>query len=174
LQQFDAETIRFFVVRAHYRSPLNYSDVHLEDARGALKRLYTALDSVAAGTHAVDWTGPYAVKFKTAMDNDFGTPDAVAVLFELAAEVNRSKSTELAGLLKNLGGILGVLQTDPQTYLQAGAALDDAAIQTLIAQRGAAKAAKDFSRADQIRKDLLAQGIVLKDSPAGTTWEAQR
>jgi cysteinyl-tRNA synthetase len=174
LEQFDAETIRFFVVRAHYRSPLNYSDVHLEDARASLKRLYTALNSVAAGTLAVDWTGPYAVKFKTAMDNDFGTPEAVAVLFELAAEVNRSKSPELASLLKALGGVLGLLQGEPKAFLQAGASLDDAAIQTLIAERAAAKAGKDFARADQIRKDLALQGVVLKDSPGGTTWEVQK
>ncbi len=174
LQQFDAETIRFFVVRAHYRSPLNYSDVHLEDARASLKRLYTALDLVAAHATSVDWSSPFAIKFKAAMDNDFGTPEAVAVLFELAVEVNRNKSAELAGLLKGLGGLLGILQGEPQAFLQAGATLDDAAIQTLIAQRAGAKAAKDFARADQIRKDLAVQGIVLKDTPAGTTWEAHK
>jgi cysteinyl-tRNA synthetase len=174
LQQFDAETIRFFIVRAHYRSPLNYSDVHLEDARASLKRLYTALDLVAAYAHPVDWSSPFAVKFKAAMDNDFGTPEAVAVLFELAGEVNRSKSAELAGLLKGLGGVLGLLQGEPKAFLQAGAGLDDAAIQKLITERAAAKAGKDFARADQIRKDLAAQGIVLKDSPTGTTWEAHK
>lgn len=174
LQQFDAETIRFFIVRAHYRSPLNYSDVHLEDARASLKRLYTALDLVAAHAVPVDWNSPFAAKFKAAMDNDFGTPEAVAVLFELAAEVNRSKSAELAGLLKGLGGVLGILQGAPQAFLHAGAALDDAAIQVRIAQRASAKAAKDFQLADQIRKELAAQGIVLKDSPTGTTWEAHK
>ncbi len=172
LQKFDAQTLRFFVVRSHYRSPLNYSDVHLDDARSALKRLYTALHLVAARAGSIDWNNPFAAKFKAAMDNDFGTPEAVAVLFDLAAEVNRSKSAELAGLLKALGGVLGILQGEPTVFLQAGAGLDDAAIQTLIAQRATAKAVKDFARADQIRKDLLAQGIVLKDSPTSTTWEA--
>jgi cysteinyl-tRNA synthetase len=174
LQKFDAETIRFFILRAHYRSPLNYSDVHLDDARSSLKRLYTALDLVAASAVKLDFSSGYAAKFKAAMDNDFGTPEAVAVLFELAAEVNRSKSAELAGVLKALGALLGILQTAPQVFLQAGATLDDAAIQTLIAQRAAAKAAKDYAGADQIRKDLAAQGIVLKDSPTGTSWEAQK
>ncbi|MGA8516174.1 MAG: cysteine--tRNA ligase [Burkholderiaceae bacterium] len=174
LQQFDAETIRFFVVRAHYRNPLNYSDVHLEDARHSLKRLYTALHLVAANDSPVDWSSPFALKFKAAMDNDFGTPEAVAVLFELAAEVNRSKSAALAAQLKGLGAVLGLLQGEPKAFLQAGAGLDDAAIQTLIAERAAAKAGKDFARADQIRKDLLAQGIVLKDAATGTTWEAQK
>ncbi|WP_342130618.1 cysteine--tRNA ligase [Hydrogenophaga sp. OTU3427] len=171
LQKYDAETIRFFVVRAHYRSPLNYSDVHLDDARNALKRLYTALDAVPPAAVAVDWSKPQAARFKAAMDEDFGTPEAVAVLFELAGEVNKTRSAELSGLLKALGGILGLLQGDPKAFLQAGASLDEAAIQTQIAQRAAAKAGKDFAEADRIRKALLEQGIVLKDSAAGTTWE---
>jgi cysteinyl-tRNA synthetase len=177
LAQFDAETIRFFIVRTHYRSPLNYSDVHLEDARASLKRLYTALDLVAASPVSIDFgqpADPYTAKFQAAMDNDFGTPDAVAVLFELAAEVNRSKSAQLAGVLKVLGGVLGILQGEPTAFLQAGAALNAAAIEALIAERATAKATKDFARADQIRKDLAMQGIVLKDAPGGTTWEAQR
>jgi cysteinyl-tRNA synthetase len=172
LQKFDAETIRFFIVRAHYRSPLNYSDVHLDDARGALRRLYTALDSVQAQDLAIDWSQPHAARFKAAMDNDFGTPEAVAVLFELAAEVNRTGSPEVAGLLKALGGCLGLLQAEPRAFLRAGAGLDEASIQQLIDERAAAKKAKDFARADQIRAELLAQGIVLKDLPTGTTWEA--
>ncbi|KLO61597.1 cysteine--tRNA ligase [Delftia sp. WSY_4] len=173
LKEYDAETVRFFVVRSHYRSPLNYSDVHLNDARGALKRLYTALSLVAPAEVAIDWSHPAAARFKAAMDEDFGTPEAVAVLFELAAEVNRSKSAETAGLLKALAGCLGLLQGDPQAFLQAGAAdVDAAAIEAQIAARAAAKAAKDWAEADRIRKALLEQGIVLKDSPAGTTWEA--
>ena len=120
----------------------------------------------------IDWANPFAARFKTAMDEDFGTPEAVAVLFDLAGEVNRSKSDDLAGLLKALGGILGILQNDPVAYLQAGAGLDEAAIQAHIQARADAKAAKNFAEADRIRKLLLEQGIELKDLAAGTTWEA--
>ena len=172
LEQFDAETLRFFILRAHYRSPLNYSDVHLQDARAALKRLYTALDAVAPADVTIDWANPYAARFKAAMDEDFGTPEAVAVLFELASEVNRSRRAEDAGLLKALGGALGLLQGEPKAFLRAGNTLDEGAIQQQIDARAAAKAAKNFAEADRIRAELLAAGIVLKDSPTGTTWEA--
>ena len=173
LARYDAETTRFFIVRAHYRSALNHSDAHLDDARNSLKRLYTALSLVApASLDAIDWTQPLAARFKAAMDDDFGTPEAVAVLFDLATEVNKTRSAQLAGLLKALGGCLGLLQADPRAFLKAGATLDEATIDTLIAQRAAAKAAKNFAEADRMRQELLAQGIVLKDSASGTTWEA--
>ena len=172
LAKYDAETVRFFLIRTHYRTALNYSDVHLDDARTALKRLYTALGLVPAPKlEVIDWSQPFAARFKAAMDEDFGTPEAVAVLFDLATEVNKTKSEELAGLLKALGACLGLLQGDPKGFLQNGATLDEAAIGALIAQRAAAKATRDFALADSIRKDLLAQGIVLKDSATGTTWE---
>jgi len=172
LQKYDAETLRFFLVRTHYRSALNYSDAHLDDARNSLKRLYTALDLVVPAEVAIDWAQPHAARFKAAMDEDFGTPEAIAVLFELAGEVNRTKSPETAGLLKALAASLGILQGDPRAFLQAGSTLDDATIQAKIDARAAAKAAKNFAEADRIRQELLEQGIVLKDSPTGTTWAA--
>jgi cysteinyl-tRNA synthetase len=172
LKAFDAETVRFFIVRSHYRSALNYSDVHLNDAKGALKRLYTALQSVPPVPVTIDWADPLAARFKAAMDEDFGTPEAVAVLFELASEANRTGSAEKSGLLKSLGALLGLLQTDPTVYLQSGAVLGEDAIQAQIQARAEAKKAKNFAEADRIRNDLLAQGIVLKDAATGTTWEA--
>ncbi|MCU0931344.1 MAG: cysteine--tRNA ligase [Serpentinimonas sp.] len=184
LEKFDAETVRFFIVRTHYRSALNYSDAHLADARAALKRLYTALEGtvpadaqIPQGSTSIDWADPYAARFKAAMDEDFGTPEAVAVLFDLASEVNRSRSAAQAALLRQLGGVLGLLQEDPMRFLQggqgtAGAASDvQAHVEAQIAARAAAKAAKNYAEADRIRQALAAEGIVLKDSPAGTTWE---
>ena len=173
LARFDAETTRFFIVRAHYRSALNYSDAHLEDARSALRRLYTALALVPPSPSSeIDWEQVHAKAFKAAMDEDFGTPEAVAVLFELATEVNKTRSAALAGLLRALGACLGLLQAEPEAFLQAGASLDAQAIEALIAQRTLAKSQRDYAQADRIRQQLLAQGITLKDGAAGTTWQA--
>jgi cysteinyl-tRNA synthetase len=160
------------LVRAHYRTDLNYSDVHLNDAQSGLNRLYTALNLVPAtvADHSIDWANGYAAQFKAAMDEDFGTPDAVAVLFELATELNRGKLPAMSTLLRNLGACLGLLQDNPEVFLQAGAGLDGAEIQTQIDLRTAAKLGKNFAEADRIRQALLHQGIALKDSPAGTTW----
>ena len=172
LAKFDPETTRFFIIRTHYRSALNYSDAHLDDARNGLKRLYTALDVVSADEVVeVDWNNPFALRFKAAMDEDFGTPEAISVLFDLASEVNRTRSTASAGLLKALGACLGILQASPKDFLQAGAVLTPETIELKIAERTAAKAAKNFALADTIRKDLLSLGIVLKDSATGTSWE---
>ena len=173
LARFDAETTRFFIVRAHYRSALNYSDAHLEDARSALRRLYTALALVPPSPSSeIDWEQVHAKAFKAAMDEDFGTPEAVAVLFELATEVNKTRSAALAGLLRALGACLGLLQAEPEAFLQAGARLDALAIEALIAQRTLAKSQRDYAQADLIRQQLLALGITLKDGAAGTTWQA--
>ena len=171
LKLYDPEVVRFFVVRSHYRSALNFSDAHLDDARASLKRLYTALHAVAPTDVPIDWQDAYAARFKAAMDEDFGTPEAVAVLFELAAEVNRSHSTQLSGLLKSLGGVLGLLQSHPQDFLQAGNEVDEAQIQALIDARAQAKASKDFAEADRLRQTLIDMGVMLKDSAQGTQWE---
>ncbi|HEX7454725.1 MAG TPA: cysteine--tRNA ligase [Gallionella sp.] len=179
LKQYDPEVVRFFILRAHYRSPLNYSDAHLDDAKKALDRLYTALKGVSTEkgeggrVKGVDWDESYAARFKAAMDDDFNTAEAVAVLFELANEVNRSQSPESAMQLKSLGAVLGLLARDPTQFLQGGAIAqgsDEAMIVEQIAARNAAKQAKNYSEADRIRKALLADGIVLEDSAAGTNW----
>lgn len=171
LKLYAPEVVRFFVVRSHYRSALNFSDAHLDDARASLKRLYTALHAVAPSDVLVDWQNAYAARFKAAMDEDFGTPEAVAVLFELAAEVNRTQSAQLSGLLKSLGAVLGLLQSHPQDFLQAGSEVDEDQIQSLIEARAAAKANKNFAEADRIRQTLSDMGVVLKDSAQGTQWE---
>ncbi len=173
LKKYDAEVVRFFILRAHYRSPLNYSDAHLDDAKGALTRLYTALKLVPVTVTAVEWSALHPARFKIAMDDDFNTPEAVAVLFDLANEVNRHHSVEAAEQLKSLAGVLGLLQRDAQAFLHGSASdggLDDASINALIEARIAAKKSKNFTEADRIRKELLASDIVLEDSPQGTTW----
>jgi cysteinyl-tRNA synthetase len=171
LKVFDPEVVRFFLVRAHYRSAMNFSDAQLNDARAALARLYTSLKDVAAGAAKIDWSEPHAMRFKAAMDDDFNTAEAVAELFNLATEIGRGRK-ELAAQLKSLGGILGLLQRDPQAFLQAGpgAAPADRDIEALIEARIAARKQKNYAEADRIRKELEATGVILEDSAKGTTW----
>jgi cysteinyl-tRNA synthetase len=180
LEQYDAEVVRFFILRAHYRSPLNYSDQHLDDAKAALNRLYTSLRglsvrSLSVEAAEIDWQQSQAASFKAAMDDDFNTPEALAVLFDLANEVNKTKSLASAVLLKALAGLIGLLQREPDEYLQgqvsANNTTDDALnVDQLIIQRNEAKQSKNFAEADRIRKLLAEAGIILEDSPSGTTW----
>jgi cysteinyl-tRNA synthetase len=185
-----AEVIRYFVVRAHYRSPLNYSDAHLDDAKQGLTRLYTALKGADAVAGTIDWNNAYAARFKAAMDDDFNTPEAVAVLFELANALNKSQSPAEASLLKSLAGVLGLLQSDPVRFLQ-GRAIEvsmtdnlhvrdssdaevifsgmNKSVEQMIRERSAARKARNFAESDRIRKELLDAGIVLEDKPDGTT-----
>ena len=173
LEKFDAETVRFFILRAHYRSPLNYSDQHLQDAKQSLNGLYITLRDVPPDAVKINWNDPYAAKFKQAMDDDFDSHGAITVLFELSREANKTKSGALSGLLKSLAAVLGLLQTDPAAYFKGD--VSDSAycaerIEQLIVERLAARKGKDFARADAIRQELAEAGIILEDGPQGTTW----
>ena len=170
LKIFDPEVVRFFIVRSHYRSPLNYSDAHMTDAKASLTRLYVALKEYS-GASAVDWSEPHAQRFKAAMDDDFNSAEAVAELFNLANEIGRGRR-ELGAQLKGLGGVLGLLQRDPQSFLQAGTGSgpSDSEIQEKIEARLAARKDKNYAEADRIRKQLESSGVVLEDGPQGTTW----
>ncbi len=176
LKKYDAEVVRFFILRAHYRSPLNYSDIHLDDAKVALARLYTAAKDVMSDELALDWSEPHAVRFAHAMNDDFNTPLAIAVLFDLSSQVNKTKSAKLVRQLKALAGTIGILQRPPQDFLQARSADEDSHaedietwVQSQIATRSAAKKMKNFADADRIRIELLSQGIILEDKPGGLT-----
>ena len=190
LAKYDPEVVRFFIIRAQYRSPLNYSDHHLDDAKQGLTRLYTALKDFDVVAGDIDWNNPHAAKFREAMNDDFNTPEAVAVLFELVNEINKLKSVETARLLKSLAGVLGLLARDATAFLQGlrsvqadstmlydvegsgatSAGISPEQIDALILARIAARKAKNFAESDRIRKELLDAGIVLEDTPKGTIW----
>ena len=169
LKRYDAEVVRFFILRAHYRSPLNYSDVHLDDAKLALTRLYTALKST--GSTPVDWQEAHAKRFRAAMDDDFNTPEAVAELHKLANEAFRGNAAA-ARQLRALGGVLGLLQREAAAFLQSSpaGAPSDADIRERIDARIAARKGKNYAEADRIRKELETAGVILEDGPQGTTW----
>jgi len=184
LKRYRAEDVRYFILASHYRSPLNYSQENLEQGKASLTRLYTSL----RGLTPCATTGPecdrYTEAFHAAMDDDFNTPEAIAVLFELAREINKCRETDtglagrLAGCLHRLGGILGLLQVEPESYLRetatvqdtASEGLSEAAVEALIARRIRAREQKDWVEADRLRDELESYGIVLEDGAAGTTW----
>ena len=174
LKKYAPEVVRFFILRAHYRSPLNYSDAHLDDAKNSLARLYNTLGNVQAAEFTVrEDANDYTRRFFVAMDDDFNTAEAMSVLFELANEANKTGSAELAGCLKALGGTLGLLQDDPQHFLQSGGeegGLSADEIEALIAQRKTARETKNWAESDRIRDLLAEHKILLKDGADGTTW----
>jgi cysteinyl-tRNA synthetase len=177
LKEHDSETLRFFLMSAHYRSQLSYSQDNITQAKAALERLYTALRGVEIDETAELTHGGYLARFEAAMNDDLNVPEAFSVLFDVAREINRKKDDsaeagKLASVLKRLGAILGMLQSDPDAYLKGGNDNDDEAveIEALIKQRNDARASKDWAAADAARDALTAMGVVLEDGAGGTTW----
>lgn len=173
LKTYDAETVRFFLLSGQYRSPLNYSQENLDKARAALNRFYTTLRDVKS-IKEVTGDDEYVAKFKEYMDDDFNTPGAISVLFDLVKQINKADdetASVLAGRLKQLSSVLGILEQDPATFLMSGANNDDAQeIEALIKERNEARLAKDWARADASRDKLKAMNVELEDGPNGTTW----
>ncbi|OQX37501.1 MAG: cysteine--tRNA ligase [Oceanospirillales bacterium LUC14_002_19_P2] len=180
LEKYNQELVRYFLISSQYRSPMNYSEDSLKEAGIRLERLYTALKDLDLSGVEVPENHPFEQRFFAAMDDDFNTPEALAVLFELVRELNRvrsedaSKALPLAALLRKLGGILGILQGEPEAFLKSGADVDEAWIQSMIDQRVAAKKNRDFTEADRIRDELASKGVILEDSREGTTWRIER
>ena len=174
LSKYDAEVIRFFILRAHYRSPLNYSDTHLDDAKSGLTRLYTSLKDITLDydSHEVNWGDYRAKKFREALDDDLNTPEAMSVLFDLASDLNRERNVVTAALLKGLAGILGLLAREPSEFLQAGAGAEISTVEidAMIKQRNEARKNKNFDEADELRDHLLKAGVILEDASGITTW----
>ena len=174
LKKYQPEVVRFFILRAHYRSPLNYSDAHLDDAKNSLTRLYNTLNLVKpAAFELSEYSNHYTEKFFAAMDDDFGTAEAMSVLFELANEVNKNQDVQLSGCLKALGGVLGLLQDNPQAFLQNSGSeegLSSDEINDLIAQRKIARETKNWAESDRIRDILAEHKITVRDGVDGTTW----
>ena len=175
LAKYDGEALRYFLLRSHYRSQVAFSEEQVGEARAGLMRLYTALRDTPPAAGELDWTEPHAQRFAAAMDDDFNTPEAVGTLFALASEINRTKAPELARQLRGLGDVLGLLQREPVAFLQGSAGIEagEILVEQMIAERAAAKKARNFAEADRLRAELAAQGIVLEDTPAGTTWRRQ-
>lgn len=172
LELYDGEVVRFFILKAHYRSPLNYSDQHLDDARQGLTRLYlTIRDITKSANSVIDWNNSYAKKFKAALDDDFNSAEALSVLFDLSNEINKKNSDTLKVLLINLANILGLLYQNPENFLQGKDGLiSDSDINTMIKKRNVAKQNRNYNEADAIREQLLSQGIILEDTEKGTIW----
>lgn len=172
LNEYDPEVIRFFMLKTHYRSPLNFSHDSLIDTKNNLTRFYQSLKNyqLAVNPASIDWSHEYAQKFKQAMDDDFNTPLAIAVLFELLNKVNSENNAQLASLLLNLAGLIGLLISNPEAYLKSGVSLDDEHINSMITLRNQARANRDFAKSDEIRDELLKNGIVLEDGKNGTIW----
>lgn len=179
LKVFDAETVRFFLLSGHYRSQLNYSESHLEQARSALERLYTSLRDVQLTEPTDEFAAPYRERFKKSLNDDFNVPEAMSVLFDLAREMNRLKGQNessdalgmCAGLLREFGGVLGILEKEAEEFLRGNTEQDEVSkIEALIQERNDARAAKDWSRADAARDALQAMNVVLEDGPEGTRW----
>ncbi|MGD6738987.1 cysteine--tRNA ligase [Photobacterium leiognathi subsp. mandapamensis] len=177
LNHYDPETVRYFLMSGHYRSQLNYSEENLKQARSALERLYTSLRGLDTSVEAAGGE-EFVTRFKEAMDDDFNTPEAYSVLFDMAREINRLKADDVAAAsvlgarMRELADVLGLLSQEPETFLQGGAGEDDdvAEIEALIQQRLDARAAKDWAAADEARDKLMAMGIILEDGAQGTTW----